>query len=310
MVEEQRCWVQLEQVEVVLKNTEQVQMRPKKIGTSGELGPKQAKEGPTESSGRDKVECDECGKSLSKACLLNHKRIVHRGETPYKCWVEDCGIGFASSSRLADHKRVNHGYPKMKCKVEGCGSEFLLRSEFHSHCQTHQGKIECDECGKSISPRYLSAHKKEVHRGEKPFACKEIGCTERFSRQIGLGDHERIVHGYPKLKCKFGGCSTEFSGYEDLRNHQRNHARIECTECGKNVIKKNIHNHMKWVHQGERPFECDVTGCEKRYFNKTSLADHMRSMHGFPKLKCSSGQCTAEFVYKKQLLVHAKEHLI
>ena len=233
LVEEKKCWVQLERVEVVLKNTEQVQIRSehreetgsKKIGTPGGLGPKKAKQGPAESPDRDKVKCDECGKSLSKKCLLNHKKIVHRGEAPFKCWVEDCGLGFASSRGLADHKRVNHGHPKMRCKVEGCGSEFLFCREFENHGRSHESKSECEECGKIMYRHHLSTHKKLVHRGEKPHACKLSDCTERFSRAEGLADHGRIAHGHPKLKCNVEDCGSEFSGYYELRSHQRAHSR-------------------------------------------------------------------------------------
>ena len=182
-MEEKRCWVQLQQVEVALKNTEQVQMRPghmeesrpKKVGPPGELRLKKARKHPNDALGRGKVKCDECGKSLSKSTLQRHKRVVHRGEVPYKCWVGDCGMEFANTSSLSNHKRLNHGYPKLRCKVEGCGSEFLIRSQFDYHRQTHKGKIECDECGKSIYSKNFSTHKKLVHKGEKPYAiCMQV----------------------------------------------------------------------------------------------------------------------------------------
>ena len=83
MVETNMRLVQLERVEVDPKDAEEVPMRPghmketraKKIGSSGERR--------TEGWGRIKVKCDECDKSLSKACLLNHKRINHRGRGLY-----------------------------------------------------------------------------------------------------------------------------------------------------------------------------------------------------------------------------------
>ena len=176
MVEEKKCLVQLERVAFVLKNTEQVQMRPghmeeirtKKIGTPGDLGPKKGKDGPTESPGRVQVKCDECGKYISKSGLLNHKRVVHRGEKPFKCTVGDCDKRFSEKIKLADHRRVTHGFPKLECKVDGCGSEFLLRSAADIHHRAHKIKAECDECGKSMSASHLSIHKKRVHGGNKP----------------------------------------------------------------------------------------------------------------------------------------------
>ena len=218
-------------------------------------------------------------------------------------------MGFAHTRGLSDHKRMNHGYPKLRCKVEGCDAEFLFRSAFDNHVRKHQSKTECDECGKSMSPSYLATHKRLVHRGEKPHACKITDCTERFSRPEGLADHGRIVHGYPKLRCKVEDCGLEFLGYYDLKNHQRTHSKIECSECGIRLNKKTLSQHMRGVHQGERPYGCEITGCDKRLFTKTDLADHMRSVHGTPKLKCRIGECTAEFVYKRLFLMHAKQHL-
>merc|ERR1719391_1911191 len=108
-----------------------------------------------------------------------------------------------------------------------------------------------------MSSSHISTHKKLVHRGEKPFACKVKDCRERFSRAEGLADHGRIAHGNPKLKCKIGDCDIEFSGYYDFRNHQRTHSRIECTECGIRLLKESLSQHMRSAHHSERPFECE-----------------------------------------------------
>ena len=162
MVETNMRLVQLERVEVDPKDAEPAQLipghmeetRPKKVGPPCDFGLKKAG-----SSRKEKVKCDECGKSVSKRHLLNHKRIVHRGETPHKCLVEDCGMMFALPRGLSDHQRVSHGYPKLRCRVEGCGSEFLFRSKSDAHGRTHRAKTECDECGKMMYTSNLSTHK-------------------------------------------------------------------------------------------------------------------------------------------------------
>ena len=196
---------------------------------------------------------------------------------------------FALPRGLSDHQRVSHGYPKLRCRVEGCGSEFLFRSKSDAHGRTHRAKTECDECGKIMYTSNLSTHKREVHKGEKPYQCKVKDCNMGFSRSEGLRDHGRIAHGFPTLKCQVKDCALEFSGYDEHRNHQR--------------------VHMRGIHPGDRPFGCNSTGCDKRYYNKTDLADHMRSVHNHPKLKCCSGQCTAEFVSTRGLAkMHQRTH--
>ena len=172
-------------------------------------------------------------------------------------------------------------------------------------------KVKCDECGKGMSPGHLSTHKKLVHKGEKPYECRVTGCSERFSRSEGLGDHGRTAHGHPMLKCKVEDCGLEFSAVRDLRSHhiRAHYLEVECTQCGKIVKKHTMLYHMKFVHRGERPVGCEISGCGKRYLNKTDLEDHMRAVHDSPKLKCSIGHCTAEFVYRKRLIKHSKQHL-
>jgi len=240
MVEKRKCCVQLERVKVVLKDTEQVQKRPghveettpKKVGTHGELGLKRAKhnfgelglkKAKHQSSGEEKVKCDECGKSLSKESLLNHKRVIHR-EVPFKCQVGDCDKRFSNKLKLADHKRVMHGFPKLRCKVEGCDSEFLLHSESESHYRAHKIMTECDECGERISVNHLSTHKKIVHKGEKPVCCQITGCDRSFQGTSQLKEHLRSAHGFAKLKCNFKDCSAEFCSRVGLSQHIRKHS--------------------------------------------------------------------------------------
>ena len=43
-----------------------------------------------------------------------------------------------------------------------------------------------------------------------------------------------------------------------------------------------------FAHQ--RSEECEISGCGKNFIHKADLADHMRSMHGFPKLKLINAQ--------------------
>jgi len=197
-------------------------------------------------------------------------------------------------------------------KIGGARGEIGAKeAEQHSTKSQSRVKVKCDECGKEMRPSHLSRHKKLVHMGEKPYECRVNGCSERFSRSEGLGDHGRTAHGHPMLKCKVEDCGLEFSAVRDLRSHhiRAHYLEVECTQCGKIVKKHTMLYHMKFVHRGERPVGCEISGCVKRYLNKTDLEDHMRAVHGSPKLECSVGHCTAEFVYRKRLIMHSKQHL-
>jgi len=171
---------------------------------------------------RDKVKCDECGLYLSKNCLLNHKRIVHRGEKPFCCKIDDCNERFHLAAKLGDHKRKEHNYPKLKCKAEGCESEFSLFNEYKRHQDTHQIMIECEECGKRLSQRYLREHKKLVHQ-TPVVECEMADCGKKFSCKSHLADHMRMVHGFAKLKCNVGECTAEFMSDAVLMKHKKGH---------------------------------------------------------------------------------------
>ena len=49
------------------------------------------------------------------------------------------------------------------------------------------------------------AVKRKVH------ICDEIGCGKMYRYKIGLADHQRSVHGAPKLRCKDPDCTAQFS---------------------------------------------------------------------------------------------------
>jgi len=246
---------------------------------------------------------------------------------------EDTGIGTGGKSSLMEIKlcsvhlqrvavvpnteqvqmRPGHMEEARSMKVGGAPSELGPKEFEHQDPTKSQGrvKVKCDECGKGMCPSHLSRHKKLVHMGEKPYECRVTGCSERFSRSEGLGDHGRTAHGHPMLKCKVEDCGLEFSAVRDLRSHhiRAHYLEVECTQCGKIVKKHTLLNHMKFVHRGERPVGCEISGCGKRYIKKTDLEDHMRAVHGSPKLKCSIGHCTAEFVHRIGLIRHSKQHL-
>ena len=234
------------------------------IGTQGEcvLGSKPKVRRQQQPRSKEKVECDECGKYLSRRSLLEHKKAVHRGE-----------------------KKLRRG---KSCRV----------------------KVKCDECGKYLSEmKALLNHKSLVHRGENPISCKVNDCLKRLSSDSKLGDHMRKEHGFPKLKCKIEGCESEFSSINEFRRHQYTHqdqTLAECEECGKRLIPKSLKKHKKLVHQKVTPVECEVEDCGKQFNRKSHLADHMRMVHGFPKLKCT--ECTAEFMSESVLVKHRRGH--
>jgi len=218
-----------------------------------------------------------------------------------------------------DHHVINEkGARSSKQEIKGCFVEIeKVEAEKSGRCDDTalkkrqkkqaiaKSQVECDECGKFYSKAFMLSHKSVAHGGEKPFPCTD--CNQRFSRKSRVEDHMRIAHGYPKLKCKVEGCDSEFSVYSKLGNHMHTHkTKIECGECGIRLSEAYLPKHIKFFHQGKSSAVCEISGCGKRFINSTHLPNHMRSVHGFPKLKCNVEKCTAEFVSKGGLLKHKK----
>ena len=67
----------------------------------------------------------------------------------------------------------------------------------------------------------MNTHRRVVHSGEKPFACK--ACPKTFSSQSNLGCHERIHSGERKYICDL--CSQSFVQLGSLKKHSRAHKK-------------------------------------------------------------------------------------
>ena len=216
MQEAEVCWFQLGQLKTESGDNEGAGIR--NVDTPDE----KPHSHPHVPQSRDKVKCDECGKYLSKYALLNHKRIVHRGEKPFCCKIDDCKERFHLHSKLGDHKRKEHDYPKLKCKAEGCESEFSVYNEYKRHEDTHRAMVECEECGKSLTD--LLQHKKIVHQKARTvLQCEMADCSKKFNSISHLADHRRMVHGFAKLKCNVGECTAEFMSDAVLMKHKKSH---------------------------------------------------------------------------------------
>jgi len=268
----------------------------------------------------------------SSQCLSNNSPEV-KLEPGYKSSVQEAKNGWfqlgqvkteskddeqaGSQNSVWDEERHSHlpvPQSRVKVKCDECGKylskEGLLKHKRAVHRGEKPDKVKCDECGKYFSKAGLLTHKRIMHRGEKPFCCKINDCNERFYLRAKLGDHKRKEHDHPKLKCKAEGCESEFLVFNEFKRHQSTHqTMIECEECGKRLIQRNLPEHKKFVHQKTKPVvDCEMADCGKKFNLKSHLADHMRMVHGFAKLKCNVGECTAEFMSDAVLMKHKKSH--
>ena len=138
---------------------------------------------------------------------------------------------------------------------------------------SEEGKVKCDECGKS------------------------------FSNKAKLHFHTKIIHRGERLPRKVAHCEKT----DDVFPHEEV-SKVECDECGKSFTdKKRMHWHKKIIHRGERLL-CKVVDCEKTFRGYNTRENHMRMVHGSPMLRCKFEGCASEFYSSSGLKYHHNAH--
>jgi len=109
-------------------------------------------------------------------------------------------------------------------------------------------------------------------------------------------------------------CNREFTSKRNLVDHYRGHHQGQkphvCQQpgCGKSFLRPAhllIHNR---IHTGEKPFVCEHEGCGKRWNQKSALKQHMRSHTGEKPFVCNSEGCTKTFSTSSSCKRHIATH--
>ena len=133
----------------------------------------------------------------------------------------------------------------------------------------------------------------------KVHICEKIGCGKMYRWKTNLAEHQRSVHGAPKLRCKDPNCSAQFS----RRGSHRGHMWVEhgigagetCEECGKRELNLDLlRKHLNTVHGAphqapnlEPKHQCSVPECEAVFTRKHNRLRHMWAEHGIGEgLQC------------------------
>ena len=159
---------------------------------------------------RKYLRCDEpsCEREYyNRIDLANHKRKVHGAneqekepgplKRKYECDEPGCGRECTNLTDFDNHKRRDHGAEKLKCQDSNCAALFVRRIALSHHMWVKHGigkGPKCEECGKrEPTVDYLKNHQRAVH-GAPKLQCKVPGCTKTFIYNNYVSQHMQKKH--------------------------------------------------------------------------------------------------------------------
>ena len=199
-------------------------------------------------SARDRLRCDDCGKSFSQHSYLTVHMLNHLGIAPYQC--STCQQCFSTSTQLRKHERSHSGALPYPCSV--CGRLFAETNLLKMHMRIHTGDrpYVCPYCGKAFGhPSTLRTHKR-IHTGDKPYRCDQCGMA--FGQRSSLNYHIRSHRGERPYSCHI--CGKSYTRMATLNIHLTRHTgrkRVACPLCDFTCdTPKHLRKHAVKAHQG------------------------------------------------------------
>ncbi|KAJ8103878.1 hypothetical protein POJ06DRAFT_204764 [Lipomyces tetrasporus] len=224
-----------------------------------------------ESSHREekRYRCADCGHGFNTNQHLKRHQLTHEKRMPYACAdYPPCEAAFHKQSQLRKHVAEVHTHTKpFVCGVEGCGRSFGQNSRLKAHeARDH-----------ATQPRYLCEHGVFSDCGGPGEQCQM-----RFQTWSALQKHIKTDH---KAVCPV--CGTMFAKQGVLRQHMRVHEetleerrKFICEYCDRGFTRKHaLLVHTSTVHEGRRPFMCEVELCDKAFGHKRLLKEHIAKAH-------------------------------
>ncbi|KFD54967.1 hypothetical protein M514_04149 [Trichuris suis] len=275
--------------------------------------------------------CSQCGKTYSKAQMLEKHSIIHRkpkwGDVPFTCtfcgktfrWNEnlqkhlkthdnqqsfqcpDCNKTFSSSTRLDVHYKAHHTTAGDHLACKFCPKSFGLSEVLRKHMLSH-GQWRCNDCDRRFIDKQFMKHHQSKHSAQD-YECDV--CEKTFCRPVSLGAHRNLHTGEKPYTCTF--CSIRFTSRPNWKAHMRSHMSIKqfaCSNCSAAFkVKENFGVHME-VHKPPKPYGCNL--CHRSYDRFEFLYVH--SVGRRPTGKYSCPKCNKVFFDKKALHQHAQSH--
>jgi uncharacterized Zn-finger protein len=165
----------------------------------------------------------------------------------------------------------NRAADKFACEI--CDKEFANKKLLWQHRKSHEPKVECKICHKSLTVLSMTSHMKihELKTQPNQFKCEK--CEKTFLTKHGLNQHEK-AHENP----------------------------FECDKCGKGFSwKQQMKQHLQ-IHLNVKAFQCNI--CDVKYSSNHSLQTHLRIKHGIGNKEFKCSECSFKSANYMEVKLH------
>lgn len=268
---------------------------------------------------KTKFTCETCDVTFKRYdSLKEHMTSKHLSKESFKC--TKCHRMYPNRYYLQKHMK-RHQRDQPQEEVDHLDDNLIERNQyFRVHPHRPTSKFVCDICHKTLSTYYsIGEHMLSKHinkEGKKRLSCPI--CKKTFLSRKRLGKHHCTKHSYnasdastSKVESKqmCSTCGRLFADRSRLKEHEETHLGImsTCKICGKQFLHKNyLRKHVRSVHSQERPFVCNVDGCEWAFSYQQCLKRHQARRHGMITNRNACPICSKEF---PDSTYHLKRHL-